>query len=143
MTQRNNPRSKVVFLADLVLSMISQAELISDKNQTNRPSSLNQNQEQAPYFDRIEAQLRSNEENEENQLQPIAASIPTHTPLRINIKIPFPTSNEYPEAAIFSRFCSDSSKLPVPDALPGKGINRSAKGLLAMSHFEALGSSFF
>lgn len=141
MTQRNNPRTKVVFLADLVLSSSSPQKLHADKNQTNRPSSLNQNKELVPYFDRIEAQLRSNEDNEENQPQPIAISIPTHTPFLTQTKVQFPTHIEYPEK--FLLVGSDSSKQNRSDTLYGMGFNRSTKELPALSHFEALGSSFF
>ena len=79
MTPRDNISSKVVFLVDPVLSLSSPFKLQSDDNRTNRPSSPNQNREPAPYFDRIQALLRSNEDNEENQPQPLATSIPIHS----------------------------------------------------------------
>lgn len=78
MTQRNNTRFKVVFLIALVFSLISACTLPPATNRDHRPSSPNQNGDLDPNFDRIEASLRSNEDNEERQPQATTTSLPTH-----------------------------------------------------------------
>ena len=150
MTKRNNIRSKVVFLVVLVLFLISACTLPSANNQANRPSSLNQNKELAPYFDRIEALLRSNEDNEEKQPQTTATSIPTH----IHTSPSWPTKTQAQfliktniiTKSIEGFFCLKNSNLLTstnPVGISNLGLIRLSTQLLTMSLFEPLGGRFF